>query len=72
MKSFLRNDEYLPTDLIEYRHLFHKYAKFSLFKTKSLMHMAYFMSITPVTGLNTINNILRLFKVQIPVDGKYV
>ena len=27
--------------------------------------MARFMSIEPVTGLNTINNILRLFKVQV-------
>ncbi len=29
------------------------------------MYMARFMSIEPVTGLNTINNILRLFKVQV-------
>ena len=34
--------------------------------------MAHFMSIQPVTGLNTINNILRLFKVQIPVDAPVI
>ena len=40
-----------------------------MFRTKTLMHMANFMSISPVTGLNTINNILRLFKTKIPVDA---
>jgi len=30
--------------------------------------MAHFMSISPVTGLNTINNILRLFKVSVDVE----
>jgi hypothetical protein len=33
------------------------------------------MGLNPVTGLNTINNMLRLFKVKIPIDGfmvKYV
>jgi len=34
--------------------------------------MAHFMTIEPVTGLNTINNILRLFKVKIPVDAPVV
>lgn len=36
------------------------------------MHMAHFMSIEPVTGLNTINNILRLVKYQIPVDAPII
>lgn len=43
-----------------------------MFRTKSLIHMAHFMSIEPVTGLNTINNVLRLFKVQIPVDAPII
>ena len=43
-----------------------------MFKTKSLVHMAHFMSISPVTGLNTLNNILRLFKVQIPIDAPVI
>ena len=63
LKALIASDKYLPTDLIDYRHLFNKYARFSMFKTKSLMHMANFMSIHPVTGVNTINNILKLFKV---------
>ena len=33
------------------------------------MNMAHFMGVVPYTGLNTINNILRLVKVQIPIDA---
>ena len=68
----LKTGKFLPTDLLEYRNLFNRYAQFGMFKTKSLMHMAHFMSISPVTGLNTINNILGLFKVQIPVDAPII
>lgn len=68
----LRKEDSLPTDFLQFRHIFHKYANFRNFDTKTLVHMANFMAIEPVTGLNTLNNILKLFKVQIPVDGKYV
>lgn len=30
------------------------------------------MSLSPVTGLNTINNILRAFKVKIPIDAPII
>ena len=36
------------------------------------MNMAHFMSISPVTGLNTINNIIKLSGKQIPVDGHII
>ena len=36
------------------------------------MHIANFMSKNPVTGVNTINNIIRLTKKQIPIDAPYV
>ena len=72
LKALVASDDYLPTDLIDYRHLFNKYAKFSMFQTKALIHMANFMSIHPVTGLNTINNILKLFKIQIPNDAPVI
>ena len=73
LRHVVRSDDYLPTDLIEYRHMFNKYAKFHMFKTKTLMQMAYFMSVKPVTGLNTINNILKLIRMpQIPVDAPVV
>lgn len=71
-KQLIKSDKFLPTDLLEYRKLFTKYGKFNLFQTKSLIHMAHFMSISPVTGLNTINNILSLFKVKIPVDAPVI
>jgi len=68
LKSLIKEDKYLPTDLIDYRHLFAKYASFSNFQTRPLIHMANFMTIKPVTGFNTLNNILQLFKVKIPLD----
>ena len=37
--------------------------------------MAHFMSIEPVTGLNTINNIIRMLRLpgyQIPVDAPII
>ena len=62
----------MPTDFLEYRNLFRKYGKFRMFKTKTLIHMAHFMSISPVTGLNTLNNILKIFKLKIPVDAPVI
>ena len=63
LKNLLKQEKFLPTDLLEFRNLFTLYGQFRLFKTRSLMHMAHFMTISPVTGLNTINNILRLVRV---------
>jgi len=34
--------------------------------------MANFMSLNPVTGLNIINNVLRLFKLEIPVNAPVI
>lgn len=70
--AILRKEDALPTDYLQFRHIFHKYANFKNFDTKTLVHMANFFMVEPVTGLNTFNNILKLFKVQIPVDGPYV
>ena len=66
LKNLLKQEWFLPTDLLEFRTLFSRYARFRMFKVNSLIHMAHFMSIKPVTGLNTINNILSIFKVKIP------
>ena len=49
--------------------MFSQYGRLKMFNTKTLIYMAHFMSIEPVTGLNTINNILRLFKVKIDVEA---
>ena len=72
LKTLIKSEHYLPTDLIDYRHLFTKFAQFSAFKTRPLIHMANFMTVKPVTGLNTINNILGIFKQHIPVDHPIV
>ena len=72
LRALLKHEDFKPEQLLEYRRLFTRYGKFRLFRTKTLMHMAHFMSISPVTGLNTINNILRLFSAQIPVDAPYI
>ena len=70
--AILRKEDALPTDFLQYRNLFRKYANFRNFDTKTLMNMAHFMSISPVTGLNTINNIIKLSGKQIPVDGHII
>ena len=72
LRAKLKEENFKPIDLLEYRSLFTRYGKFRMFRTKTLMHMAHYMGISPVTGLNTINNILRLFKTQIPVDAPYI
>lgn len=72
VKAMLQSEDFLPTDLIEFRNLFRRYGQFRHFRTRSLIHMAHFMSIEPVTGLNTINNILKLVKTQIPVDAPVI
>ena len=33
------------------------------------MHISHFMSLNPVTGINTINNLLKPFKTKIPIDA---
>ena len=62
LRALIKQEDFKPEHLLEYRRVFTRYGKFRLFRTKTLMHMAHFMSISPVTGLNTINNILRLFR----------
>lgn len=62
----------LPTDLLQFRQLFQKYAQFRFFDPKTLLHIAHFMSLNPVTGLNTINNLLNPIKVKIPIDAPVI
>lgn len=37
-----------------------------------MLHIAHFMSLNPVTGLNTINNLLKPFKLKIPIDAPVI
>ena len=52
--------------------IFKKYVQFKSFDVTTLIHVAHFMSLTPVTGLTIINNILKLFKVKIPIDAPII
>lgn len=36
------------------------------------MRISNFMSLNPVTGLNIINNVLRIFKLEIPVNAPII
>ena len=58
LKNILRLENVLPTDLLQFKALFQKYAKFKYFNPQSLLHIAHFLSLEPVTGLNTVNNFL--------------
>ena len=70
LKALLRQDKALPTDLLNYKHIFRRYAKFHNFSSVSaLMNTADFMCIKPYTGLNTINNLLSIANIKIPIDG---
>lgn len=53
----------LPTELLTYRNIFQKYGTFKYMQVKSLLHVAHFMGLQPVTGLNTINNLLKYARI---------
>jgi hypothetical protein len=72
LKHILRSENVLPTDLLQFRHLYARYAKFKFFTPTSLQHIAHFMGLNPVTGLNTINNILRIAKVKISLEAPII
>jgi len=70
--KLVESDKVMYTELLHYKHLFYKYCDFKHFKTTTLIDMAHFMGLNPVTGLNTINNLLSLFRVSIQIDNKFV
>lgn len=62
LRALLKTDYVLSTQLLQYRAIFKKYLKFNYFDINALMHISHFMGLKPATGLNTINNILRLLR----------
>lgn len=62
----------LPTDLLQYKDIFRSYADFRYFSVDGLMKMANFMSLNPVTGFNIINNILKIVKMEIPLNAPVI
>jgi len=69
LKLALKKPKLLPTDLLQYKDIFHSYAKFRFFQVDSLVKIANFMSLNPVTGFNTINNVLKIVKLEVPLNA---
>jgi hypothetical protein len=69
LKLALKKPNFLPTDLLQYKDIFRSYADFQYFRVDALMRMANFMSLNPVTGFNIINNVLRIVKLEIPINA---
>lgn len=64
----MASESVLPTDLLNFKSIFKNYTDFKYFDNRTLMHIANFMGLEPVTGLNTVNNILSFMKREIPID----
>ena len=71
-KSNQRAKDIMFTILLRYKHLFTKYADFKHFRPSTLHQMAQFMGLNPITGLNTINNLLSFFGAKIDIENPYV
>lgn len=67
--AFFREDGSLPTDLLKFKHTFRVYLGFKYWETKSLLQFSEFLGLTPVTGLNTINNLLGKVSLKIKIDN---
>jgi hypothetical protein len=72
LKLALKKPKLLPTDLLQYKDIFKQYADFRYFSVDGLMKMANFMSLNPVTGFNIINNVLKIFKLEIPINAPVI
>ena len=72
LKLALSKPKLLPTDLLQYKDIFRSYADFQYFNVDGLLRIANFMSLNPVTGLNILNNVLRIFKLEIPVNAPVI
>ena len=72
LKSILKSENTLPTDLLYFRHLFEKYFAFSQFPATTLVYFCNFMGFEPVTGLGAINNILKYMKLNVSLEAPVV
>jgi hypothetical protein len=69
LKVLINSETVLPTDLLMFRRLFRRYLDFYQFDTTTQMKIFHFMTIDPVTGFNTINRFLNIFKMHIPLES---
>lgn len=59
LRKIIREKSSMPTDLLKYRFVFWKYFNLRDWPPQQLVLVSHFMSHEPVTGLGTINRILR-------------
>jgi len=72
LRADLKKRELLPTDLLRHRDLFKRYGAFKFFSVDGLKRIAYFMSLEPITGVNIINNVLKVVKLKIDPSKPYI
>jgi hypothetical protein len=68
----MAQDHISPSDLLKHKRLFWKYLDFYQFDTQTQMNIFSFMMQKPVTGFNTINQILSPLKIQVPLDSDFL
>jgi hypothetical protein len=72
LKALMAQDHISPSDLLNHKRLFWKYLDFYQFDTQTQMNIFSFMMQKPVTGFNTINQILSPLKIQVPLDSDFL
>lgn len=60
LRKIVRQKSSMPTDLLKYRFVFWKYFNLREWSAPNLVLVSHFMSHEPVTGLGTINRIIRM------------
>jgi hypothetical protein len=68
LKGMIKKGQVLPTDLLQFKEIFRRYGCFKHMDIKNLIKIANFLGIQPVTGVNILNNILKIFRLNIPVE----
>ena len=60
LRKIVREKSSMPTDLLKYRFVFWKYFNLREWSAPNLVLVSHFMSHEPVTGLGTINRLIRM------------
>ena len=66
----LQSNQLLPTHLLKHKETFSRYLRSNYYDVNMLKNIAMFYGLTPMTGVNTINNLLSKIRIpkQIPTD----
>lgn len=58
----MQGEKALPSNMLHSRFIFKKYGSFRQFNSRVLLTCAQFMSLEPMTGLNSINGLIKIIK----------